>query len=168
MKNKSGLTIVELLIAIVVIAILAAISIVAYNGIQQRAKVTAVKSDIGYVLRQIGLYKVENSKYPTSSDEYRIFLKKIGMWDSTRLRDTALGLCSTGDRAILVPTPHRYASWADGTEFYYGEAGEGLRTLIYDTSADPSTGLGRVCAQVGFSTSDSVYFERWSYILTDE
>jgi len=40
-KQPRGFTIVELLIVIVVIAILAAISIVAYNGIQQRAKNTA-------------------------------------------------------------------------------------------------------------------------------
>lgn len=37
-KDKSGFTIVELLIVVVVIAILAAITIVAYNGIQNRAK----------------------------------------------------------------------------------------------------------------------------------
>lgn len=36
-KNRSGFTIVELLIVIVVITILATISIVAYNGIQNRA-----------------------------------------------------------------------------------------------------------------------------------
>lgn len=42
MVNKQrGFTIVELLIVIVVIAILAAISIVAYNGIQQRANNTS-------------------------------------------------------------------------------------------------------------------------------
>lgn len=37
-RNMSGFTIVELLIVIVVVAILAAISIVAYNGIQVRSK----------------------------------------------------------------------------------------------------------------------------------
>lgn len=37
-KQNSGFTIVELLIVIVVIGILAAITIVAYNGVQQRAR----------------------------------------------------------------------------------------------------------------------------------
>lgn len=37
--RPKGFTLVELLIVIVVIAILAAISVVAYNGIQTRAKI---------------------------------------------------------------------------------------------------------------------------------
>ena len=42
-KNR-GFTIVELLIVIVVIGILAAITIVAYNGVQNRAKTSAAQS----------------------------------------------------------------------------------------------------------------------------
>lgn len=45
-KDKSGFTIVELLIVIVVIAILATIAIVAYRGIQARAGAAAVASDL--------------------------------------------------------------------------------------------------------------------------
>jgi prepilin-type N-terminal cleavage/methylation domain-containing protein len=48
-SNKSlqqGFTIVELLIVVVVIAILAAITIVSYNGIQNRAHDSVVKSDL--------------------------------------------------------------------------------------------------------------------------
>ncbi len=45
--NKSrGFTIVELLIVVVVIAILAAITIVSYNGISRQAKNSALQSDI--------------------------------------------------------------------------------------------------------------------------
>jgi len=41
-----GFTIVELLIVIVVIGILAAITIVAFNGVQQKAAVAAIQSDL--------------------------------------------------------------------------------------------------------------------------
>lgn len=41
--RRGGFTIVELLIVIVVIGILAAISIVAYNGIQNRSNDTVIK-----------------------------------------------------------------------------------------------------------------------------
>lgn len=46
MVTRRGFTIVELLIVIVVIAILAAISVVAYTGIQDRAKDSAIKADL--------------------------------------------------------------------------------------------------------------------------
>ena len=55
-KNKSGFTIVELLIVIVVIAILAAISIVAYNGIQMRANNTATITAVNQTIKLIQSY----------------------------------------------------------------------------------------------------------------
>jgi len=45
-KQQKGFTLVELLIVIVVIAIIAAIVIVAYSGISQRAKTSALISDL--------------------------------------------------------------------------------------------------------------------------
>lgn len=44
--QRAAFTIVELLIVIVVIGVLAAISVIAYNGLQNRAKSAAIVSDI--------------------------------------------------------------------------------------------------------------------------
>lgn len=60
-RNKhAGFTIVELLIVIVVIAILAAITIVAFNGIQERARVSAVSSALAQANKKIAVYQVDN------------------------------------------------------------------------------------------------------------
>jgi type II secretion system protein G len=65
MKKRSGFTIVELLIVIVIIGILAAITIVAYNGIQQRARDSARTSDIAGVQKALELYRADNGVYPS-------------------------------------------------------------------------------------------------------
>ncbi len=57
---KSGFTIVELLIVIVVIAILAAISIVAYNGIQQRARDSQRSAEMASIEKALQLYYIDN------------------------------------------------------------------------------------------------------------
>lgn len=67
MKTKqTGFTIVELLIVIVVIGILAAITIVAYNGIQQRAKVATVSTDLSGATKLLALYEVDVGQYPAA------------------------------------------------------------------------------------------------------
>lgn len=57
-KKQTGFTIVELLIVIVVIGILAAITIVAYNGIQNRARDTQRRSDIAQIKKALQAYNV--------------------------------------------------------------------------------------------------------------
>lgn len=59
--NKHGFTIVELLIVIVVIAILAAISVVAYNGIQNRAKDSAVEAEVSQMYKQGFVQTIDSS-----------------------------------------------------------------------------------------------------------
>lgn len=65
-KTMSGFTIVELLIVIVVIAILATISIVAYNGIQQRAQNTKTIGAIRDWAQILRMYKADAGAYPVS------------------------------------------------------------------------------------------------------
>ena len=66
--RRSGFTIVELLIVIVVIAILAAITIVSYNGINKRAKQTANFSAIDSYVKSFALIKAGTGGLPTGKD----------------------------------------------------------------------------------------------------
>ncbi len=65
-KRVAGFTIVELLIVIVVIGILAAITIIAYSGIQQRAVASSLQSDLTNASNQLKLFQVDNNAYPAS------------------------------------------------------------------------------------------------------
>jgi uncharacterized protein (TIGR02145 family)/prepilin-type N-terminal cleavage/methylation domain-containing protein len=66
--TAGGFTIVELLIVVVVIAILAAITIVAYNGITAQSKESSIKSQLSSANKKLETYKTleGNGSYPVS------------------------------------------------------------------------------------------------------
>lgn len=64
MQRERGFTIVELLIVIVVIAILATIVLVTYNGAQDKARVAAMASGTESYIKALDLYAADNGAYP--------------------------------------------------------------------------------------------------------
>lgn len=66
-RKKRGFTVVELLIAIVIIAILAAIIIVAWNGVTERAHNGKRVSDLNTVQQAVEQYKIQNGSYPSTT-----------------------------------------------------------------------------------------------------
>lgn len=66
-SNQSGFTIVELLIVIAVIGILAAITIVAYSGIQQRARDSIRANDMATIKTALLLYQTDNGGVLTTA-----------------------------------------------------------------------------------------------------
>ena len=71
MKHISkGFTIIELLIVIIVIAVLATISIVAYNGSQDRAEYAHAASDMKHINDALLVYKAQNGSYPSTGGAY--------------------------------------------------------------------------------------------------
>lgn len=63
-RRKTGFTIVELLIVIVVIGIVATISLVSYSGVQSRARDAIRIADSRSIITALELYKVQTGRYP--------------------------------------------------------------------------------------------------------
>jgi prepilin-type N-terminal cleavage/methylation domain-containing protein len=112
-KTKHGFTIVELLIAIVVIAILASISIVAYIGIQNRAYDSTVQSDAGAIAKHLELQKIDKGSYPIgapyfpsdlhiSKEAYSTSYNNVMYCMNKNTDKYALGLISKSEKAWLV------------------------------------------------------------------
>jgi prepilin-type N-terminal cleavage/methylation domain-containing protein len=73
-QKQKGFTIVELLIVVVVIAILAAITIVSYNGITSRAKASQYAADASIIAKKAEAYNADpdtgTTGYPTSAASF--------------------------------------------------------------------------------------------------
>ena len=116
-KRAYGFTIVELLIVKVVIAILAAISIVVYTGIQDRAMESTIKSDLTNFGRQMELAKIDSAdeRYPSiptaamgarfTKDMYATNRHNLYYCTSTNRTRYVLGVVSKGGKgSYTVPS----------------------------------------------------------------
>lgn len=103
MKQKhTGFTIVELLIVIVVIGILAAITVVAYNGIQEKARVQRANTDLANLNKAIltarinadkTLYSITGSNCTRCFDQavYELTLDRISAASGANLTNLKAG-----------------------------------------------------------------------------
>lgn len=66
--RPSGFTLIEILLAVVIIALLSAISIPAYNTYIDKAKLTVSINTLGTVRRAIDDYYIANHGYPPAID----------------------------------------------------------------------------------------------------
>ncbi len=162
-KSTSGFTIVELLIVIVVIAILATISIIAYTGIRVRARDTLRSDSVAKIERALELYRVDYGQYPSAtanpgnggwevsddvSGSFMEYLKPYGFPSTTPVDP--------------VNTPSYrfwYYRYAPGTYTCPVENG-GFYVLRawYESAANkPSTGTGVTCPTGSQNGSGTLY-----------
>ena len=160
-KTKAqGFTIVELLIVVVVIAILAAITIVSYNGITARANSSAAQSMASSVIKKSELYNTDDSTsgYPStigalnnSSKPFNLTGVSSGTPSSTNGKTTvSFNICGTG-ASNTAPTAASELTAATGSitgilVHYYDFANSRVTT----TATSPaSLSTGQVSGTVG-------------------
>jgi len=126
MKKDHGFTIVELLIVIVVIAILAAITIVAYNGVQNRARDTNNKTDAVSLVKVAEAVNADLGAYPQGATTAAL---KTAFNAGTTAQipngvDIQYAVAAPTNAAAITAadgTPHLYTVWpcAAGENVYY-------------------------------------------------
>ena len=117
---KKGFTIVELLIVIVVIAILAGISLVAYGNIQSKARDADRQSDMSILQKKLEIYYTENSAYPnTAQMQNPTFRKeKLAIENSDVFKppigSATMTYCWPGSTTIYCYVGHKKLNGASG------------------------------------------------------
>lgn len=126
--NKSGFTIVELLIVIVVIGILAAITMVSYNGIQNRAHDVAAQSDLKQAHTMVELHVLDTGVYPSASRENehnRPHIGELGIDATTGSYSTAFDY----NFVYCPPYPHNTS-----TNFAFIGASKSGKLFVHSSS----------------------------------
>lgn len=129
MKSK-GFTIVELLIVIVVIGILAAITIVSFNGVTKKAAATAAQSELSQNAKVIMAGNALNGQYSTADVMNGTVTTKF---DASKYK--VVTYCATASDFILA------VQTTGGDKFYKKMNGAPVQDNTIDAFA-PCTSLG--------------------------
>jgi len=135
--SQRGFTIVELLIVVVVIAILAAVTIVAYNGISTRAKESSLKTELTNGVKQLQVFKIQNGAFPTDTSG----IKKADTTTFTYTYDNATQtFCLSAVSSLLAGKTYRITEAGTVTEGNCAPTTMQAMTSGYCASMDTYTG----------------------------
>ncbi len=68
--KKSGFTLIEILVAVTIVAVLSVIGTVSYNSINKRSRDAKRRSDLEQVRSALELYRSDKASYPGSSASF--------------------------------------------------------------------------------------------------
>lgn len=158
--NRRGFTVVEILVVIVVIGILAAITLVTYNGIQSRAQLNVAQADMRSVGQTAEVFKVENKRSPSSAADFTQVLKNANLYDSTRTDAKSYAICADTMGYAFVAWNPIVQTYKNGDTLYLYSAGQGPQIYeLTNSSLSSSNQLDKICNAVYSSST----YDAWTY-----
>lgn len=158
--KQTGFTVVELIVAIVVIGILATITVVAYNGIQNNGYDSSVKSDLSALAKKLDIFYGDNYKFPSTTSDLESLKLKVNQSAYNTSRVLNFSYCANADRtayalgAISKSGKQFSITSNNGIQEYSSTlVNDGNPANLATSCADLLTGTSRVVA--GFYSADT-------------
>lgn len=170
-QSKQGFTIVELLIVIVVIGILAAITIVAYNGIQRRAMAAAQQSDMRNLGQAANVLAI-NGASVTNPSTWRQALTDANLYNSASrdgvASEKSIMICAKDTNFVIGAWRPYNELEAKADRVTYALNGQ-VNHFTWDATVTGTTTLQKFCKQANTATGvdtgagAGASFSTWSY-----
>ncbi|MBU0469594.1 MAG: type II secretion system major pseudopilin GspG [Candidatus Omnitrophica bacterium] len=97
MKNRSGFTLIEIMLVVIIIGVLAAMVIPNMSGRGRQARISAAKADIeANLMTVLDLYELANGQYPTTEQGLAALIRKPNSspvpnnWDGPYLKKKSI------------------------------------------------------------------------------
>jgi general secretion pathway protein G len=133
-ERACGFTLIELMVVIMILGVLAALVVPRVMSRPDEARVVAAKQDIAQVMQALKLYRLDNSRYPT----------------------TEQGLQSLAVRPTSGPVPNNWKSYLDkvpndpwGKPYQYLNPGVRGEIDVFSFGSDGQSGGTGVEADIG-------------------
>ena len=127
--RRSGFTLMEVLLVLVILVILASIAVNTYSGVQNRALKDAAKSKVGAISSQVDTYQIHMRNYPSNLSDLvnkPSDAKQADRWSGPYLKESG-ALRDPWDNEIkyVAPGKHNadtYDIWSVGPDGQDGTA----------------------------------------------